>query len=194
MRKTRIALQLGWRRIWSFCQRRKLWFSNITTGPGVQIWGTLIVYNKGRITVGKNCVLRSSRSANMTGINTRILLKAHPGATIQIGDDVGMSNCIIVARDRIEIGDGTLIGADVKIFDNDFHSLYPEDRVFGQERNIKMKPVKIGKRCFIGGGAILLKGCEIGDEAVIGAGAVVSGVVGSREIWAGNPARKIRSI
>ena len=50
----------------------------------------------------------------------------------------------------------------------------------------------IGKRCFIGVNATVLPGVRIGDEVIVGAGAVVTKNVPSNVIVAGNPARIIR--
>ena len=50
----------------------------------------------------------------------------------------------------------------------------------------------IGKRCFIAVGATILPGVTIGDEVIVGAGAVVTKSVPSNVIVAGNPARIIR--
>jgi acetyltransferase-like isoleucine patch superfamily enzyme len=50
----------------------------------------------------------------------------------------------------------------------------------------------IGKRCFIAVGAIILPGVKIGDEVIVGAGAVVTKDVPPNVIVAGNPARIIR--
>lgn len=52
---------------------------------------------------------------------------------------------------------------------------------------------RIGKRCFIGARSIILPGITIGDECVIGSGAVVTKNVPPRSIVAGNPAVIIRS-
>jgi acetyltransferase-like isoleucine patch superfamily enzyme len=52
--------------------------------------------------------------------------------------------------------------------------------------------VRIGNDVWIGTSATILKGVHIHDGAVVGAGAVVTKDVGSCEIWAGNPARKVR--
>ena len=54
--------------------------------------------------------------------------------------------------------------------------------------------MKIGKNVFIGMGSIILKGTQIGDNTVIGAGSVVSGVIPSNVVVAGNPAKVIREI
>lgn len=166
----------------------------IEVGSNVQVWGWPYISNKGKTVIGDGCVLRSGRSANQTGVNTCLVFKAHKGGEIRIGNEVGMSNCILVSRTSIEIGRRTLIGADAKIFDNDFHSIYPEQRILGAETGIACKTVKIEESCFIGGGAVVLKGAYIGKETVIGACAVITGKTGEREIWAGNPARKVKSI
>lgn len=50
----------------------------------------------------------------------------------------------------------------------------------------------IGKRCFIGARAIIMCGVTIGDEVIVGSGAIVTKDVPSNCIVAGNPARIIR--
>jgi acetyltransferase-like isoleucine patch superfamily enzyme len=51
----------------------------------------------------------------------------------------------------------------------------------------------IGKKCFIGARAIILKGVQIGDNAVVGAGSVITKDVSPRTSVAGNPATVISS-
>lgn len=84
------------------------------------------------------------------------------------------------------------IGANTTIFDNDFHSLNPEERRKDVFDNLVSKPVKIGKNAFIGCNCIILKGTEIGENCVVGAGSVVHGKFENDCIIAGNPARVIR--
>jgi len=71
---------------------------------------------------------------------------------------------MIVAHERIEIGDGTTIGPNVCIYDHDHDG----------DGGYKTKSVIIGKNVWIGAGCILLKGISIGDNAVIGAGTVLT--------------------
>ncbi len=52
---------------------------------------------------------------------------------------------------------------------------------------------KIGKRCFVGVNAIIMPGVTIGDEVIVGAGAVVTKDVPSHCVVAGNPARIIKT-
>lgn len=54
--------------------------------------------------------------------------------------------------------------------------------------------VTIGSNVFIGMNSIILKGTEIGDNVIIGAGSVVHGVIKSNSVYAGNPAREICSL
>lgn len=56
------------------------------------------------------------------------------------------------------------------------------------------KDVRIGDNVFVGMRTILMPGCSIGDDCVIGAGSVVKGEIPSGTVWAGNPARMICSI
>jgi acetyltransferase-like isoleucine patch superfamily enzyme len=53
-------------------------------------------------------------------------------------------------------------------------------------------PIMVGRRCFIGGGSMILPGVTIGDESIVGAGSVVVEDVPARCIVGGNPARIIR--
>ena len=53
--------------------------------------------------------------------------------------------------------------------------------------------IVVGSRVFIGVGAIIMPGVTIGDRAVVGAGSVVTKDVPSGQVWAGVPARFIKS-
>lgn len=55
------------------------------------------------------------------------------------------------------------------------------------------RPVRIGKNVWIGGAAILLPSITVGDNAIIGAGSVVTRDVPDGATIVGNPARQVRS-
>ena len=57
-----------------------------------------------------------------------------------------------------------------------------------------IRPVTIGNNVFLGWGCTILSGSVIGDNTVIGAGAVVSGRLEPNSVYAGNPAKRILSI
>ena len=145
------------------------------------------------IIIGDNVTIKSSFLSNLIGLYQRTIIIARTSnSIIKIGNNVGMSGTTIYARNNIEIGDNTLIGGNVKIIDNDFHPLEIEARNNDIKEKIKSKPVKIGKNCFIGVNSIILKGTELGDGCIVGAGAVVSGKFPSNSVIVGNPAKVIK--
>lgn len=87
----------------------------------------------------------------------------------------------------VEIGAHTIIAGNVRIIAHDAAI----KRITGYT---EVRPVTIGKRCYIGAGTIVLPGAVIGDEAVIGAGAVVRGEIPPRSLAVGTPAKVIGSI
>jgi maltose O-acetyltransferase len=70
------------------------------------------------------------------------------------------------------------------------HPLDPVVRRSGLEA---ARPVRVGSNVWIGGNALVLPGVIIGDDAVIGAGSVVTRNVASGAVVAGNPARPRRA-
>jgi maltose O-acetyltransferase len=85
----------------------------------------------------------------------------------------------------VTIGDDTRIGPAVQVYTAE-HPLDPELRRSGLESG---RPVTIGSNVWIGGGAIILPGVCIGDDAVVGAGSVVTHDLPAGARVAGNPAR-----
>lgn len=127
------------------------------------------------IKIGKNFENRNSFSSNPLGVNhPTILCTWSESAHILIGDDVGLSGGSVVASTHIEIGSGTIIGANCTIIDTDFHPIKSEFRRY-DKTNIKSSPVFIGKNVFVGMNTIILKGSNIPDNSVIPAGSVIRG-------------------
>ncbi len=79
----------------------------------------------------------------------------------------------------IHIGDESYVASGAIIFSHDF------------SRGLR-KDTYIGKRCFIASNAIIMCGVKIGDEVVIGSGAIVTKDIPSNCIAVGNPARIIK--
>lgn len=141
------------------------------------------------ITLGKNIEIRNESWANVIGVNHRTCLATRTKkAKIVIGDNVGISGGSIVAADTVTIGDNVLIGANCIIIDNDFHPLFSEERRYSKT-NIGTEPVIIGDNVFIGANTIILKGTQIGNNTIIGAGSVVKGRIPPNSIAFGNPVR-----
>lgn len=126
-----------------------------------------------RIVIGKRFENRNWWASNPLGIDhPTILCTWEKGAVIKIGNDVGISGGAIVATKRIEIGEGTIIGANCLIIDSDFHPIKSKNRRY-DKTNIKSLPIKIGKNVFLGTECVILKGAKIADGVVIPARAVI---------------------
>lgn len=127
------------------------------------------------------------------------------GDNITLGDRVFINvNCTIVDGKReksneaneqlingkISIGHDCLIGPNVQLLAVS-HDVNPQSRL---EKHNYVDDIIIGNNVWLGGGVIILAGVTIGDNAVIGAGSVVSKNVDEQSFYAGNPARKIRAL
>lgn len=133
--------------------------------------------------------------AKMTGEDIADTMRLTPpfnadfGRNIHFGSNVFLnSGCKFQDQGGIFIGDGTQIGHDVVIATLN-HPLDPAHR-----HDIMPQSVHIGSNVWIGSHATILPGVTIGDDAVIGAGAVVTKNVEARTVVAGVPARFIKAI
>ena len=111
------------------------------------------------------------------------------GKNIHLGKRVFInSGCCFQDQGGIEIGDDVLIGQQVVIATLN-HDLHPDRRA-----SMLPKPVKIGNKVWIGAHATILAGVNIGDGAVVAAGAVVTKDVPKNTVVAGVPAKVIKEI
>ncbi len=108
------------------------------------------------------------------------------GFNIRLGAGVFLNfNCVILDVVAVTIGDRTQIGPGVQILTAD-HPRDAAGRASGRECG---RPIRIGRNVWIGGGAIILPGVTIGDDALVGAGSVVTRDVPAGATAMGNPAR-----
>jgi len=116
---------------------------------------------------------------------------------IQKGVTIG-ARCKIQSHtficEGVTIEDEVFIGHNVN-FLNDRYPMAttPAGRVKG-DRDWQLERTLVKRRAAIGTGAIILPGVTVGEEAVVGAGAIVTQDVQDRSVVAGNPARVIRSV
>ena len=123
------------------------------------------------------------------GVNVRPPFHCDYGYNISLGDGVFLNfNCVILDVVRVTIGAGTQIGPGVQILTAD-HPRDPVQRRTGLEFG---RPIRIGANVWIGAGATLLPGVTVGDDAIIGAAAVVTRDVPAGATVAGNPARLVQ--
>lgn len=96
-----------------------------------------------------------------------------PGASLLIGNGVFFNNySSINCIDKITIGDGTIFGESVKLYDHNHEYGFNPD-FFIDKTTFKTSPIIIGKNCWIGSNTVILKGVKIGENCIIGAGCVI---------------------
>ena len=112
---------------------------------------------------------------------SRFYIMLDKKANVKIGDNCFFNNdCSITAINSVVIGDGCLFGENVKIYDHN-HRFSNLDLPI-KEQGYSISGVRIGKHCWIGSNVCILKGAEIGDNCVIGAGCVISGKIDDNTI------------
>lgn len=95
--------------------------------------------------------------------------------------------CYLGCSNGVEIGEGTIIASGVTVISAN-HKF--ED--FTQ--HVASDPVRIGKNCWLAAHAIILPGVQLGDNVIVGAGAVVTRSFPSGSVLVGVPARSIGSV
>ena len=94
-----------------------------------------------------------------------------------------------MAAESILIGDACMIAHGVYISDADWHGIYDRAEPVGNT-----KPVILEDNVWIGDSAIICKGVTIGKNSIIGAGSVVTKNVPPNSIFAGNPAKLVKTL
>lgn len=104
----------------------------------------------------------------------RLVIVAGKNAHLTIGERTYFNEgTMISCLESVSIGVGCRFGPNVKVFDND-HKFSARSGV-SQEHTTT--PITIGDHCWLGASVTILRGTEIGDNCVIGAGCVVKGVI-----------------
>lgn len=113
------------------------------------------------------------------------------GAHVHFGKYVYANfNLTCVDDTHIYVGDYTMFAPNVTLATAG-HPILPELREKVYQYNM---PVRIGRNCWIGAGAIILPGVTVGDNSVIGAGSVVTRDIPANVVAVGNPCRVLREI
>ncbi len=140
--------------------------ANVT--ENTNIWQFCVVFPKAKI--GENCNIC---------------------ANVLIENDVTVGNNVTIKSgvqlwDGVTLEDNVFVGPNVT-FTND---LFPRSK----KNDWKLSKTIVKKGASIGANATILCGITIGENAMIGAGSVVTKDVGAGEVWVGNPAKFIRKI
>lgn len=123
-----------------------------------------LFYSK-RVNIGKGTVWRR-----------RFSLYVESGAELRIGNGCFFNNdCSISVNKYIHIGNDTILGENVKIYDHDHN--FRERNSHIKEQGFNNGKVIIGNNCWIGSNVVILRDTIIHDNCVIGAGTVISGEI-----------------
>tara|TARA_R110001606_G_scaffold314556_6_gene461332 strand:+ start:9774 stop:10334 length:561 start_codon:yes stop_codon:yes gene_type:complete len=167
----------------NFALRKRPW------PQGLSVLGPVGLGGGGQLTIGSDVKIVSLSRYNRAGINHPTELAVEAGASLTIGDRVGMSGAAIYASERIIIGNDVLLGANVKIYDTDFHPLSAADRLASKPS--ATAPVEIHDAVWLGANVTVLKGVTIGARTVVAAGSIVTKDLPPDVLAAGIPARVI---
>lgn len=182
--------------IWTPINKISFLLNGVRFGKNLKCRGkvfTVFHSEKSKLVLGNSVFINSGNKQNPIGCGDQTYFQLFDKGEIVIGDNVGISNAAFSCYERIEIEKNAFIGAGCKFFDNDFHPIEYQKRVFTNEKP-KSAPIMIREGAFVGGSTFVLKGVTIGKHSVVGAGSVVTKSIPDDEIWAGNPARFIKKV
>jgi acetyltransferase-like isoleucine patch superfamily enzyme len=103
---------------------------------------------------------------------------------MKVGRRVQFNTAVVADQNLIEVGDDSVVGGDVTLV---CHA--------AEAGVLVTAPIRIGRRVTLGLMSVVLPGCELGDDAVLAAGAVLAkgSKVGAGETWGGVPARRLKA-
>jgi acetyltransferase-like isoleucine patch superfamily enzyme len=163
---------------------RKAWlrFRGAQIGASTYVPRILVTWPH-QIRIGERCILQPDIFFNYDGYWM-------PGPTMRIGNNVFIGRGVeFNVVGGLDVGDDSLIASGCVFVDHD-HGTDPSMPMKAQPN--KVKPIVLGRNVWLGANCVLLKGVNIGDGAIVGAGSVLTKSIPSGEIWAGAPARKIK--
>jgi acetyltransferase-like isoleucine patch superfamily enzyme len=186
-------------------------------GQGLRLHKRLRISGRGTVVLGRDLEVRTgsrllpahpdARIEVGSGMRFRNVTITGPG-TVRMGDGVRMSQPKISTQNTdavVTIGERTLVGRSVMdcslsitigrmgliaggILDADYHHTSKRRR---RGERPPPRPVRIGDNVWVAPESVILKGVTVGDNSVIGLGAIVSRDVPADRIWAGNPAKDV---
>lgn len=174
--------------------RFKLWAVEFGKSLCIHGYPYLKLAPEAKLTIGDNFYMSSGYGINPLSSNRRSVIHATDGASIKIGNNVGISSGVLRSALEIRIGDNVKLGGNCIVIDTDAHSM---DYIVRRDRFIdkgNSSPIVIEDDVLVGANCIILKGVTIGARSIVGAGSVVTKSIPADSIAAGNPARVIKTI
>jgi acetyltransferase-like isoleucine patch superfamily enzyme len=136
-----------------------------------------------KVSIGRKCRLEHHIYFHHDGVWSA-------GYSIEIGDNVFVgSGCEFNIYEKVIIGSNSLIASGCRFIDHN-HGIKLNGELICKQATTQKKII-IGENVWLGCNVAVLKGANIGDGAVVAAGAVVTKSIPPCEIWGGVPAKKI---
>ena len=121
-------------------------------------WNVFQIDDKADLLVGTNVICRNFENFHVS--SGKLIL--HNGVFIN-------NSCSFNCMERIEIGNGTMMGEGVRFYDHDH--VYTAEKI--EKWQWTTAPIRVGRDCWIGSNVTILKGVTIGDNTIIGAGCLI---------------------
>ena len=121
-------------------------------------WNVFQIDSKASLIVGNNVICRNFENFHVS--SGKLIL--HDGVFIN-------NSCSFNCMERIEVGNGTMMGEGVRFYDHDH--VYTAEKI--EKWQWTTEPIRVGRDCWIGSNVTILKGVTIGDNTIIGAGCLV---------------------
>jgi acetyltransferase-like isoleucine patch superfamily enzyme len=152
------------------------------------------------VTIGANAVVLAAArigSRGVVGDRAHVRERAVMGEESVVGSGSAVDNDVTIGS-RVKIQTGCYITAFSLIEDDVFVApcvTTTNDNAMGRHgREVPLRGATLRRACRVGAGSILLPGVEIGEEAFVAAGSVVTRDVPARTLVMGTPAREVRRI
>ena len=176
IRETRAILKGLWCRAWF-----RLRGVRFQAGRNLRIEGRLVIRGPGRVIFGDNI---------RVGMTVTPWTYASD-SLISVGNDSFINGTSFGCYREIRVGERAILG-QARIMDSDFHSI--EIDRHRPDAPVRVAPVILEDNVWIGAQAGILPGTRIGQNSVVGFGAVCAGVFPANVVIAGNPAKVIRTL
>ena len=121
-------------------------------------WTVFQINNKADLIVGSNVICRNFENFHVS--SGKLIL--HDGVFVN-------NYCSFNCMERIEVGNGTMMGEGVRFYDHDH--VYTAEKI--EKWQWTTAPIRVGRDCWIGSNVTILKGVTIGDNTIIGAGCLI---------------------
>jgi acetyltransferase-like isoleucine patch superfamily enzyme len=188
--------------------------AKLTIAKGVKILNFRISIEEGELIIGENSMLHQANNSLIPRIdiskgsliigNNNVI---RADFSIRYGGEckIGNYNCLnerteVRCDEKIYIGDFNMISYDCMIYDTNTHVMYPSEKrreltkkdfpdIGSEYEKPITKPVSIGSDCWFGKRAVVLKGCDIGNNSVVSTCCVVTKNVPENHLAFGNPSQ-----